>query len=127
MSWAAPYIGIDWVAGESDCWAFARRVWREVFHLDVPAVDVDAHSRLLSTRAFASHPEYAQWRPVPVPGDGDAVLMGKNTRASHIGIWCTADGGGVVHSVQGCGVVFTKPAALASMGLRVLTYYRRGN
>ena len=124
MSWASQYIGIPWVAGESDCWAFARRVWRERFGFDVPAVDVDAHSRLASSREFADHEEYVNWEPVEMPADGDAVMMGKNKWVSHIGVWC-AQAKGVVHSVEGIGVVFTKPPALQGMGLRVLGYYRR--
>lgn len=124
MSWAAQYIGIPWVAGESDCWAFARRVWRERFGLEVPVIDVDAHSRLASSREFSEHEEYAHWEPIEAPADGDAVMMGKNKVISHIGVWC-GPAKGVVHSVQGVGVVFTKLPALAGMGLRVLRYYRR--
>lgn len=125
MTWAARYIGLPWVAGESDCWCFARRVWWEVFGWVVPAVDVDAMDRLASARAMTAPRMYVGWIRVDVPGEGDAVLMGKNRRAAHVGIWTEADGGGVVHSVQGVGVVFTPPQTLSGMGLNVLGYYRR--
>jgi cell wall-associated NlpC family hydrolase len=125
MSWAAQYIGIPWVAGESDCWHFARRVWRERFGWNVPAVDVDATSRLLSARAFAGHEEYRSWQSVSAPREGDAVLMGKNAKPSHIGIWVDGDGGAVLHSMEHSGVVYTPLASLQSVGMRVLAYYRR--
>ena len=125
MSWAAQYIGIPWVAGESDCWHFARRVWREQFGLDVPTIDVDATSRLLSARAFGGHAETARWQSVDSPVEGDAVLMGKSRRPSHVGIWVEADGGAILHSVEGIGVICTPVSALVGMGLRVLGYYRR--
>lgn len=127
MSWATPYIGIPWVAGKSDCWAIARRIWREVFGLDVPTVDVDAHSRLETIRAFGGHQEYANWHIVATPMDGDAVLMGRHRNPSHVGVWCASDGGGIVHSLEKSCVVFTKPGALPAMGLRVIAYYRRND
>lgn len=123
--WAAHYIGEPWVAGDNDCWAFARRVWREVFGWEVPAVDVDALNRLATVRAFQRHPERAAWRRVEAPSEGGGVLMGKSARPSHVGVWTEADGGGVVHCVQGAGVVFSSPAALALSGFRVLGHYMR--
>lgn len=125
MTWAAKYIGIPWVAGESDCWAFARRVWLEVFGWHVPPVNVDAMSRLASTRAMLAPDMYVGWQPATGPAEGAAVVMSKGRHASHVGVWTYADGGGVVHSVQGVGVVFTPLPAMAAMGLKVLAYYWR--
>jgi cell wall-associated NlpC family hydrolase len=122
MSWAADYIGIPWVPGESDCWHFARRVWREQFGWEVPVIDVDATSRLLSSRAFAGHAERAKWQSVSAPCNGDAVLMGRNATPSHVGIWVD---GAILHSLEHSGVVYTQPNALTQIGMRVLGYYRR--
>lgn len=126
MSWAGQYVGIDWVAGESDCWMLARRIWREQFELDVPVIDAAAHSMFASMREFAGHQEYTNWHQVEVPEEGDAVLMGKSSRPSHVGIWSKADDG-VVHSVKGSGVILSRLSALHGMGLRVLAFYRRNN
>jgi cell wall-associated NlpC family hydrolase len=117
--WASQYIGLPWVAGSSDCWSFARRVWRERFGWDVAVINVDATSRLASLRAFDDHPEYGHWHSVSEPREGDACLMGKSERPSHIGIYLQANGGGVLHSLETAGVVFTPEAALPSVGLRV--------
>ena len=113
--WASQYIGLPWVAGSSDCWSFARRVWRERFGWDVAVIDVDATSRLASLRAFDDHPEYGHWQSVSEPREGDACLMGKSERPSHIGIYLQANGGGVLHSLEIAGVVFTPVAALPSV------------
>lgn len=125
MTWPAQYIGQPWEPGSNDCWAFARRVWREQFGWIVPAVDVDAHNRLASTRAMQAPSMYQGWETAPGPSEGAAVVMGKGRHPAHVGIWTTADGGGVLHSVQGVGVIFTPLPALAAMGLKVLAYYRR--
>jgi hypothetical protein len=124
-AWAAQYIGDPWVAGEHDCWAFARRVWRERFGWNVPAVDVDALSKLAISRAFDAHPEKLNWESIAEPTDGAGVLMGKSNRAAHVGVWTSADGGGIVHCVVGAGVVFSTISGLRQMGWRVLGMYRR--
>lgn len=123
--WAIDYIGDPWVAGEHDCWAFARRVWREQFGLDIPAVDVDSMNRMACVRAFAQHDERCAWAKVDVPEEGDAVLMGKNTRPSHVGVWVDAGGGGVLHCVEVSGVLYNTVQSLGFSGFRVLGYYRR--
>jgi cell wall-associated NlpC family hydrolase len=124
--WAETYIGEPWVAGEHDCWAFARRVWRERFGVEVPAVDVDACNRMACVKAFAgAEPERANWLPVMLPEEGDAVLIGKSERPSHVGVWVDADCGGVLHCVQGAGVVFNSTTSLYIGGWRILGFYRR--
>lgn len=123
--WCERYLGEPWIAGEHDCWAFARRVWREQFHLDVPPVDVDASARLACSRAFAGHAEREHWQPVLKPNEGDAALIGKSARPSHVGLYVDANGGAILHCVQGFGVVCQSPKALQTAGWRVLGYYRR--
>lgn len=124
--WSAAYVGDPWDARTHDCWVFARRIWRERFGRDVPAVDFDAASALDCRRALAQRPERANWHEVATPAEGDAVLMGKSARPSHVGVWVGADGGRVLHCLQGHGVVCQDVTALRLMGLRVLGYYRRG-
>lgn len=123
--WPARYIGEPWVAGENDCWSFARRVWREVFGLEVPAVDLEHYRPRAIVRALASHPERAHWCALERPCEGAGVLMSTATLPCHVGIWCAADGGGVLHCLEGPGVVYTRPAALTAHGWRVLGYYAR--
>jgi len=71
--WAIQYIGLPWAAGSSDCWSFARQVWREQFGWEVAAVDVNVASRLSSLRAFDDHPEYAHWQVVRDRAKGTPV------------------------------------------------------
>lgn len=124
--WAAGYIGRPWVAGESDCWSFARTVWRERFGLDVPAAHVDPRDPRLSRCAFGVDPAETGWRQITRPCEGDAVLMARGRRPCHVGIWVASlDVEGVLHSVEGSGVIFTPLAALALLGYRVHGFYRR--
>jgi len=124
--WAINYIGEPWIAGEHDCYAFARRVWREQFGMEVPLVDFDATSALACQRALAKQPERANWQPVETPREGDAVLISKGKRPSHVGVWISANGGAVLHCAQGVGVICQGLASLNTSGWHVLGYYRRG-
>jgi len=121
MTWAAQYIGQPWVNGSHDCWAFFRRVQREQFGREVPAVNIDALNLRAILTEFKNHDEYENWDEVATPVDGDAVLMSSSRLTSHIGVWLD---GCVLHCVRGSGVVFTKPNQLASMGYKVTGYYR---
>ena len=123
--WAQFYIGDAWDAKTHDCWVFVRRVWQERFNRTVPAVEFDASSALDCRHALARQPERANWHEVTTPAEGDAVLMGKSARPCHVGVWVDADGGRVLHCLQGHGVVCQDTTALRVMGLRVLGYYRR--
>lgn len=123
-NWAADYIGQPWIARENDCWAFVRRVWAERFGLQVPAVDVDPLRIMSVAHAFAGHPERAAWIEITQPVEGDAVLMAHGRRPLHVGIWISADGGGVLHCDHDAGVMFSRPRHLSAAGWLRLSYYR---
>lgn len=126
--WAAAHIGTPWVAGESDCWHFARRVWRDRFGWDVPAVVADASDPRATRRAFALGHDATGWRPVAgvcAPVEGDAVLMARGRRPAHVGVLVVLpEGVAVLHSVTGAGVVVTPLTLLPGMGYRLVGIYR---
>jgi cell wall-associated NlpC family hydrolase len=123
--WAAAYVGTPYRPGETDCWNFARRVWREVFGLDIPAAGVDVGDQRALRRALAGHDELRHWREVDHPRDGDAILMGRSARPCHVGVWADDGFGGVLHSVEGAGVIFSPRASLPGLGYRVTAILRR--
>lgn len=119
--WAYSYIGQEWVAGVNDCWAFFRQVQLEQFGRVVPAVDVDAMSRLACTRALEGHDERSHWQPVSMPQEGDAVLLGKGRHPSHIGLWAAS---GVLHCIEHAGVIHQPLHALPLAGWNTIEFYR---
>lgn len=123
--WAEAYLGEPWINGAHDCWGFFRRVQREHFGLELPEIDIDACSRLACAREFAGHDERDAWALVESPAEGDAVLMGKNKRPAHVGIWIDADGGAVLHCVEGAGVIIQQRSTLRLAGWNTLGFYRR--
>lgn len=127
--WALPYMGRPWVNGAQgpdafDCWSFFRWVQRLHFGRETPFIDVDADNPLAVRRAFEKHPERQRWTLVPAPSEGDAVLMAHNKYPSHVGVWLDVDGGGVLHCINGEGVVFSSRSALQISGWGRVEFYR---
>lgn len=118
--WALKYLGLPWVAGETDCWNMARRIWSEQFHRDVVSVAVDAASPLASRRALRDG-DKGQWRPTETPIEGDAVMMARGTSPCHVGIYLA--GGSILHSVEGAGVICTPAGGLLRVGYRAVGFY----
>lgn len=122
--WAVDYIGEPWIAGEHDCWGFFRRVQSERYGRAVPPFDVDAFNRFACARAVRDNPERSHWLRVTAPQEGDAVLLAHARHPSHVGVWIDADGGGVLHCLEGDGVVFQTRKSLTACGWSHLEFYR---
>lgn len=120
--WAEPLLGTPWVPGISDCWSFARRVWKERFGRIVEPLPVDpadhrAAARLLEGAAGRG------WIATGAPVEGDAVLMSAGRRPCHVGIWLAP--GRVLHSIERSGVICTPVARLPDLGYRIAACLRR--
>ena len=120
--WVAAYVGLPWIEGEADCWAFARRVWRERFGWDIPAIAVPATPRA-GLEALRDAPELAAWDRVDICEEGDAVLMAQGRRPSHVGVMVAPRH--VLHAVRGTGAICTRLDRVGEAGFRVLGCYRR--
>lgn len=118
------YIGLPWIAGERDCWAFFRELQARHYGLFVPAVDIDALDLRCVVSAFDGHDEKRNWTEIELPEDGCAVLMQRNRYPSHIGMWVNVDGGKVLHCAQGIGVVCQNLQALKFEGWTRISYWR---
>ena len=119
-------IGKPWASGAGgpdafDCWGLVRHYYTTMRGQILPVVDVDATRAMQVAHAFAGEPELANWLAVEAPAEGDAVLMGQARRPHHVGLWL---GGGVLHSVEGAGVIYTAAPMLRFSGWNVIGYYR---
>lgn len=131
MSWAAQYIGIPWEVGAQgphayDCLGFFRMVQRVHFGVDLPPVMTpvcaDASAMAALVGLLGGRGEMDRWPAVQRPRHGDAVLV---HRPLHIGTWLDVDGGGVLHCVEGIGVIFTADSAWRTSGFGRREYFRR--
>ena len=128
MHFAENYIGLPWVAGgrgarEFDCWGLVLWVQKHYYGREVSLIPVDPHNYYELIHAFSHHPERKRWDLVDNPSDGDVVLMKRHHYPIHAGIWIDVDGGGVLHALEGVGVVFQKTIDLALHGLQIEGFY----
>jgi len=124
--WIEEELGHPWVPGVSDCWAFARDVWRRRFGRIVAALPYDPGCPREARTGFATADHYRGWQAVAggvdAAQDGDAVVMARGRLPCHIGI---SVAGGILHSLQGPGTIWTPtPQRLADLGLRVTSVWR---
>ena len=120
--WAEALIGTPWVAGSSDCWSFARRVWRERWGRLVEPLPIDPSDFRAAVRALEAAPA-GGWIATDVPVEGDGVLMAEGQRPCHVGIWLAPDR--VLHSVERTGAICTPVSRLPALGYRIAAYLRR--
>ena len=127
--WAIPYIGRPWVFGAEgpesfDCWGFVRFVQREHFAISMPVIGY-AQDWRETAHLLKEHEEFGHWNRVDVPEEGDVVLMARSRLPIHIGVWIKANQTeGVLHCLQGAGVLFQPGKALSSSGWGCLQFYR---
>lgn len=127
--WAIQYLGMPWVSGHEgpesfDCWGLVRYVQQQHFNRNVPSILVDANNIHAVVKEFTANDERSQWQEVEHPKEGDCLLLSQNKRPTHVGIWLEVDGGGLLHAVQGAGVVFTGLKNIKHMGYNILGAYR---
>jgi cell wall-associated NlpC family hydrolase len=128
--WVNEYIGKPWERGcagpdRFDCFGLVQFVGNAHFDLGIPDLAAHPESLKQAIRAIRDDGNWAEFVPVDRPQSGDLVKMYRHSDPDHIGIWVDADGGGVLHSSRGIGVMFDTPFLLASMGWVKLEYYRR--
>lgn len=110
----------------SDCWSMARTIWREQFNIDVNPIGIDPSDMRAAMSTLTNPHNRKGWAVVEQPREGDAVLMGRNARPCHVGIWAAPDDqAAIIHSIERSGVILSRPAQLATLGYRLLGGYRR--
>lgn len=122
MSEFAQYIGLPWEQEYHDCAEFARRIQRDHFGVVVPPISLPDYSDVKGIVEFINgHPENDNWVTVGNPQHGDIVVIRK---PAHYGVWIDVDGGGVLHCVEGIGVIFTHDSAWRMSGFGRREYLR---
>lgn len=105
------YVGGVW-ADESDCFWWFRQIQRSHMGRVVLQCSTMAQKRV----------EYVKWVVTEEPRNGDAVWMTQCGEPHHIGVWVN---GGVLHAVEGYGVIYDTMTQLGLQGWiieRIETY-----
>lgn len=127
--WAIDYIGKPWVVASDgpdayDCWGLVVEIHRRLYGRTLEIIPVEENNLKALIRTIDAHPERQHWEAVKNPREGNIALMRQSRHPIHVGIWLDVDGGGIMHCIQGAGVVFQNLLSLGSMGWKIDNYYR---
>lgn len=128
--WAVDFIGRPWEAegvgpDTFNCWTLLSYIYREHHGIHIKLVDsADPNSLLSSAKAFKKKDNYQDWVPVQEPRNYDGVELSHAKDPHHVGLWLDVDGGGVLHCVEGLGVVFFSRGNLLISGWKIKGFWR---
>lgn len=130
--WALDLIGKPWEPGARgpdafDCWGLVYFVYKTSLGEELALhPNIDPKDRLATAKMITNN----KGGFVEVAGgkqEFDIVAMGKNSKVQHhVGVFTFANGGGIVHSQDGNGVVFSSLPHIRAQGFSHLIYFRHG-
>lgn len=130
--WTEAYVGKPYAPGLAglgpdayDCSGLVRAVLRERAGIELPMVpdDIDRGDLRVLIRTLRDHGERANWVRVERPVDLAIVELSHGQHPHHVGIWLQIDGGGVLHALEGVGVIFSTRFSLGINGWRMLGFW----
>lgn len=120
-------VGLPWAMGkcgpsEYDCWGLLRHIYKKFKGISLKhasnfeTLDVSEYSRIIEE-------ESSKWDELKKPTHLCAVAVARNRFLSHVGIFIDMDGGLILHSEQGRGVVIEPASQLRKNGFKTIKYY----
>lgn len=129
MHWALPYVGLPWSLDgfgprAFHCWGLVWHVQKEHFGREVPQYAlVSPSDKLRVAREMDGAEHGGDWVELDEPAEGCVVGLSSHRVIHHVGVWTEADGGLVVHSSEGKGVLAQSLSALRANGYNRITFY----
>lgn len=122
---ADSFVGLPYEEGafgphSFNCWGLLHYVQRWYFGVLLPVVPIGNAEKCHAM--FKDKVEGGAWSLSAAPSHGDGALMRSGSRP-HVGIYLDIDGGGILHALEGVGVVFTTLDQLNSQGFGRTKYY----
>ena len=129
MHWAVKYIGLPWTPQgfgpqEFNCWGLVWWVQRNQFARDLPQhAFVSPYDRVRMAREMETAVHGSDWLELPKPMDGCVVGLSSSRIVHHVGLYADVDGGLVVHSCEGKGVLAQSVSNLRATGWNLIKFY----
>lgn len=122
------YIGLDYTEGSFgppeagfNCWGLLHYIQQHHFGVVMPKVPIgDAQACLAE---FESRITRHVWERINVPEHGCGALL-RGGLHPHVGVYLNADGGVILHALEGVGVVASSVHELSGLGFGRTKYYR---
>ena len=130
LHWAAEHIGKPFAAGSDGpdafyCWGLVRHCWRTRLGVELPLIEPANYGIRELVRTLATTPEFQAWRRTEQPAEMDVAVMGHAKHPHHVGLWVDANGGGILHAIEGAGVCFRTMPELRAEGWGFIELWSR--
>lgn len=118
-----PYEDGSFGPDSFNCWGLLFYIQHNYFKVSMPIAPIgDADG---CKAMFESQLESGAWQPLEKPVHGCGALM-RDGQSPHVGIYLDIDAGGILHSMEGVGVIWTPLYQLRSLNFGRTKYYRLG-
>jgi cell wall-associated NlpC family hydrolase len=123
MHWSNKYLGLPWVIAARgpfayDCWGLVQAVYINEFGINLPTYPgIEFETKLALAKLVEQEVTKAEsrWKVEPTPIDGCVVAMSSHKAIHHVGVFIDVDGGLILHTQKGTGVVAQKQSTLKSV------------
>lgn len=122
--WATKYV----IEGKNrtglNCWSLFQLIYAENFGIFLPEIPDLNISNLHNVCNAIKEERQLCWIEVVQPFDGCGVGMGQTKAIHHVGVYADVDGGKIVHSWEGQGVIADTIRGVKLKGFRSIKFYR---
>lgn len=120
------FIGLPYEEGSFgpdsfNCWGLLYFVQRNYFKVSMPSAPI-GDSEACKTM-FESQLQSGAWASITSPTHGCGALM-RGGESPHVGIYLDIDAGGILHAMEGVGVIWTPIYQLRALNFGRTKYYR---
>ena len=124
-----PFLGRKWSPDGKgpthfNCYNLCRAVYRDVWGIDIPEVNVNARDVANVVRGFRNASDIPCWERIEQPLHGDAVVFAQRLAPVHMGLWLELNGGVILHAAERLGVTCVPAGMMRDYGYTKPEYYR---
>lgn len=129
MHWALQYLGLPWTPQgfgptEFNCWGLVWHIQKERYNREVPKhAFVSPYDRLRLTREMERATHGTEWIQLDKPQEGCVVGLSTSKLVYHVGVYLDIDGGRILHSCEGKGVLAQSLPSLRANGWSLIRFY----
>ena len=106
----------------SDCFDFVKKFYKKKFNFDfkIDYVNVEKYKSIV--HVIQNEKENVEcWQKIDVPEDNCIVLLSKNNKMHHVGIWLD---NGCYHFLNSIGLLYNDIQRLKMNGYKKMEFYR---
>lgn len=128
FEWVQEYLYLPWEKYATgphsyDCFGVVYKGLGHLGCLPDRHLEVDGDDWALFHNTVLAEQESGNWRQLQEPVPGAVVLMSKARMFHHVGLWVPHNGGCVLHSRRGAGVVLENIHRLQLQGMKKFEYW----